>query len=162
MSKPCRPARRRLADPRGAILIICLMLMLVAAALAGIIMILARSEASMSATARGNVQAANAAEYGIEFAISNLNPTQPAAFAPQTIAPHVQVVSGLRNGSNGAPQNQGPAICPPGQSLNMGCNAFQFSATGQARGWLAVTASTQIQTVEILGMGCRGTEFNLC
>lgn len=156
---PCRP--RRLADPRGAILIICLLLVLIASFLGGLLLLLARTEATVSATMGGSVQAMNAAEYGIELAINSLNPTQQAApFPAQTLAPGIRATPGLRDGSSPGAVNQGAFPCPPGYDLRLGCTGYLFTSTGWAKAWLVTTASAQVQAAEDIYHGCGGTEYS--
>ena len=159
MPKPLRPTGRQ-SKQQGAILIVCLMLMLITAILAGVILFLSRTEATISASTRGGIQAATAAEYGIEFAIYNLNPAQTAApFPDQVLTPTVRVTAGLRDRSQAGATNQGPSPCPPGYSMSLACSAFTFTATGWAQGWLTPTASTQLQSMQSIYQGCRGTEY---
>ncbi len=159
MMAPSGPAPRP-GEPRGAILFICLMLMLITAILAGIILFLSRTEATISATTRGSIQATNAAEYGIEFAINNLDPAQPSAAFPDQVLPNgARAQDGLRNRAMAGAVNQGASACPPGYSLTLACAGYQFTATGWAQGWLAPQASTQVQSMEAIYQGCRGTEY---
>lgn len=161
MPNACSRRPRRAPQPRGAVLIICLMLMLIASFLGGLLLLLARTEASISASSRGGVQALNAAEYGIQFAINSLDPAQPGApFPDQTLSSGIRATAGLRDRSNPGSVNQGPTACPPGYSLSLGCSTYTFTATGWARGWLVTTASTQLQNAESIYQGCRGTEYS--
>ncbi len=161
MSSARPHGRRRHREPRGTVLIVCLMLMLVASFLAGLALLLARTENTMSATQRGGAQALTAAEYGLELSVNSLDPGRPATpFVPQTLGPGVRTTPGLRDGSNAAAVNQGPTACPPGYSLSLGCSAYSFAATGWARAWLATTASTQLEAAEAIFRGCNGTEFS--
>src|SRR3972149_6639387 len=122
------PRAPRLADPRGTILVICLLLVLFASFLAGFALILGRTENTMSATERGGAQASTAAEYGLEFAVNSRPPGRPAPpFASQTLAPGVRATPGLRDGSRAAAVNQGPTACPPRDRLALGCSAFSFA-----------------------------------
>lgn len=159
-----RNSAHRLAEPRGAILIICLMLMLITAILAGIILFLSRTEATISANTRASVQAANAAEFGIQLAINSIDSTNPnnPPFATRCLTPpytapcpfSVQATDGLRDGSQAGALSQGVCACPPGNSLSFICSCYRISATGWAQGWLAPRASTQIETVESIWQGC--------
>jgi len=152
---------RRLAEPRGTILVICLLLMVVAAFMGTALLALTRTEATMTATARGSLQAMNAAEFGLEFAVNSLDPSQVfAPFPTQTLAPGVRATAGLRDGSNPSAVNQGPTACPPGYSLALGCSAYTLAATGWARAWLVATASTQLERAESIYQGCAGTEYS--
>ena len=152
---------RRVAEPQGTILVICLLLVLFASFLAGFALLLARTENTMSATDRGGAQASTAAEYGLEFAVNSLDPGRPATpFPPQTLALGVRATPGLRDGSRAAAVNQGPTACPPGYSLALGCSAFSVAATGWARAWLVTTASTQLEAAESIYRGCDGTEYS--
>jgi hypothetical protein len=151
----------RIAEAPGTILVISLLLMLLASFLGATLLTLSRTEASISSSSRGSVQALHAAEYGLEFAVNNLDPAQPlAAFPPQTLAPGVQATPGLRNGSSASPVNQGPTSCPPGYSLALGCTGYSVVATGWARGWLATIASTQLEADQSIYRGCAGTEYS--
>jgi hypothetical protein len=135
--------------------------MVFAAFLTGLILLLGRTEATISNTSRGSMQATGAAEYGIELAINNLNTSQvPAAFAAQTLTPGVRVTPGLRDGSSSAAANTGVGPCPPGYSSSLGCSAYTFAATGWARAWLTTTASVQIEKSESIYRGCNGTEYS--
>lgn len=163
MPRPQTQTPRRLADPRGAVLIISLLLLVVATFLVGLILLLARTEATISSTSRGSLQATNAAEYGIELAANGLDPAvTPTAFTKQTLASGVTVTAGLRNGTFATPQNLGASPCPAGYSASLGCTAFTLAATGSARAWFAmpVSASTQIQKSESIFRGCNGTEYS--
>ena len=157
-----RPARR-LAEPRGAILLICLMLMLITAILAGIILFLSRMEGTISASTRGNIQATSAAEYGIEFAINSLDPAQTTftPFPTQVLNSKLglRATAGLRNGAAAAATNTGVSPCPAGYSLTLACSGYVITATGWAQGWLAPQASTQLQTLQAIYQGCRGTDY---
>ncbi len=165
-----RSPARRLVEPRGAILIICLMLMLITAILAGIILFLSRTEATISANTRAHMQAANAAEYGIQFALSGIDSTNPnnPPFSVQCLTrPYippcpfsVQVTDGLGNGAQAGATSQGVCDCPPGYSLTLQCSCYRITATGWAQGWLSPRASTQIETVEAMYQGSRGTEHS--
>ena len=151
----------RLADPRGMVLVICLLLMVLAAFLGATLLLLSRTEASISSTSRGSLQALNAAEYGIEFAVNGLDPSRPASpFPDQTLAPGLRATAGLRDRSNAGPVNQGPTACPPGYSLSLSCTGYTFTATGWARAWLVTTASTQLEAAESIYRGCNGTEYS--
>jgi len=155
--------RRRLAEPRGTILVTCLLLMVFAAFLTGLVLLLGHTEASITSTSRGNMLATHAAEYGIELAINNLNTSQvPAAFTPQTLTPGVRATPGLRDGSSSSAANTGVSACPPGYSSSLGCSAYTFTATGWARGWLSLTttASVQVEKSESIYRGCNGTEYS--
>jgi hypothetical protein len=136
--------------------------MVVAAFLAGLVLVLSRTEGSLAATSRGALQATSAAEYGIELSVNGLNPAQASTgvFSATTLAPGVSVTPGLRNGTNNTPQNLGVTACPPGYSLSLGCTAYLFDATGWARGWLSTTASVQIEKSEAIYRGCSGTEYS--
>ncbi len=153
MPSRCRRPRHP-AEPRGTILIICLLLMLVASFLAGLLLLLARTEATLSATMGASMQATNAADYGIEFALSNLDPAQPAPFPPQALVPgmpgvpRVQATAGLRDGSNATPRRTGDALPPPGMDLRFKYGNWVITATGWARGWLFSVASAQLQRSE--------------
>lgn len=161
MPHPSMPRSRRLAEPRGTILVTCLLLMVFAAFLTGLVLLIGRTEATITSTSRGAMQATNAAEYGLELAINSLNPSQtPAAFATQTLAPGVRATPGLRDGSSGSAQNLGVSACPPGYSSSLGCSAYTFAATGWARAWLTTTASVQLEKSESIYRGCNGTEYS--
>ncbi len=152
---------RRLGDPRGTILIISLLLLVVATFLTGLILLLARTDATLSATSWGKARATNAAEYGIEFAINSLDPSQAAtAFAPQTLGPDVTVTPGLRDSTSASARNLGASACPPGYSTSLGCSGYTFTATGWARAWLVTTASTQLEKSEAIYRGCNGSEYS--
>ncbi len=159
-------ASLRLQQPHGTILIISLLLMVVAAFLAGLLLLLARTEGTLAATSEGAMQATNAAEYGIELAINGLNPAQtPSAFPTQTLQSQagistVWTTAGNRNGNNAAAQNLGVSACPAGYSLSLGCSAYTFAATGWSRAWLVTTASVQLEKSESLYRGCNGTEYS--
>lgn len=166
---------RRAAEPRGTILIISLLLMVVAAFLGGLVLLMARTEGTLSSTSQGVMQATNAAEYGIELAINGLNPAlAPTAFSTVCLVPwdpttcdtlsrpvrQVWTTPGLRSGTNSAAQNLGVSACPPGYSLALGCSGYTFDATGWARAWLATTASVQLEKSESIYRGCNGTEYS--
>ena len=152
---------RRLSDPRGTILIISLLLLVVAGFLAGLVLLLARTESTVAATSKGSIQAADAAEYGIELAINNLDPSKTlTAISTQTLGPGVTAAPGLRDGSNATPANLGNSPCPAGYSTALGCTAYTVNATGSARGWYTVTASTQLEKSESIYRGCSGTEYS--
>jgi len=161
MSRPHLHVPRRLSDPRGTILVICLLLMVVAAFLTGLVLVLARNEGSMAATSKGSLQAANAAEYGLELAINSLNPARAATpFATQTLGAGVTATPGLRDGSSNTPQNTGAAACPPGYSTSLGCTGYTFAATGWARAWLITQANTQLEKSLSIYRGCAITEHS--
>ncbi len=155
-----RPARRR-AEPRGTILVISLLLMVVAAFLGGLILLLARTEGTLASTSVASMQAYNAAEYGLETAVNGFNPAvQPVAFTAQTLSSGVRVTPGLRNGTNADGQNLGASGCPAGYSLSLGCSGYTFDATGWARAWLTTTASVQLERSDSIYRGCNGTEYS--
>ena len=157
--KPSSP--RRLGDPRGTILVICLLLMVVATFLTGLVLLLARNEGTMSATSKGSLQAINAAEYGLEMAINSLNPARAATpFATQTLGSGVTATPGLRDGSNNSAQPLGAAACPAGYSISLGCTGFTFAATGWASAWLSTQASTQLERSLSIYRGCNITEYS--
>ena len=171
--KPSSP--RRLGDPRGTILVICLLLMVVAAFLTGLVLLLARNEGTMAATSKGSLQAINAAEYGIELAVNSLNPAKtPSTIQTQCLNPvdavtcdtvsrpirRVWVTAGLRDGSNNSAQPLGAAACPAGYSTSLGCTGFTFAATGWASAWLSTQASTQIERSLSIYRGCNITEYS--
>ena len=161
MSKSRTQSSRRLADPRGTILVICLLLMVVATFLTGLILILARTEGTVAATSKGSLQATNAAEYGIEVAVNTLTPGKASTpFATQTLATGVTATPGLRNGSNSTPQNIGATACPAGYSTSLGCTGYTFAATGWARAWLVTQASTQLEKSLSIFRGCAMTEYS--
>ena len=161
MSRPELSSPRRLGDPRGTILVICLLLLVVAAFLTGLILLLARNEGTMAATSKGSLQAINAAEYGLEIAINSLNPARAATpFATQTLGSGVTATPGLRDGSSNTPQNLGAAACPAGYSTSLGCTGYTFAATGWARAWLVTQASTQLEKSLSIYRGCSMTEYS--
>jgi hypothetical protein len=135
--------------------------MVVAAFLTGLIIVLARTEATLVATSKGSFQATNAAEYGIEFALNGLNPARASTpFATQTLGGGVSTTSGLRDGSSNTPVNMGTAACPPGYSTSLGCTGYTITATGWARAWLVTTASTQLEKSMSIYRGCAMTEYS--
>ncbi len=161
MSRPFPHPPRRLADPRGTILVICLLLMVVAAFLTGLIIVLARTEGTVAATSRGSLQASNAAEYGIEVAVNTLTPGKASTpFATQTLATGVTATPGLRDGSNASVVNQGASACPAGYSTSLACTGYTFAATGWARAWLVTRASTQLEKSLSIFRGCAITEYS--
>ena len=161
LSRREKEAERRLGKPKGVVLIICLMLLAIITLLAGTLLLLARTEVTISASARGSVQAMNAAEYGIQLGLNSLAPPNPPVpFRQQTLEGGVRVTPGLRDGSNAVAVNHGPSTCPPGYSLELGCSAYVFTATGWANGWLGATASTQLQVAESIYQGCQGTGYS--
>ncbi len=153
---------RRLADPRGTVLVICLMLMLVVSFLAGFLLLMARSEVAISSTSRGAVQAATAAEYGLELAMNSLNPLQAGntGFADTTLGSGMSVTAGHRDRTSAAPVDMGTAPCPAGYSMTLGCAAYTFAATGWARTGVFTSASTQLEASAGIYRGCNTTEYS--
>ena len=170
------PAHRPIARPaeRGSVLMISLLLLVVLSFLGGLVMMLAKTESGAGTGMRASTQAFNAAEYGLNFTVSSLDPAAPAPtpISPTSIPapPGVpgSAVAGLqfwsgdktRTPDSLTPLKQGEAACPPGYSLTLGCQLYQFTATGQSKRFgLVVTATTELQAGLSIYKGCAGTNY---
>lgn len=167
MATPSTPARltprgapRR--SQRGSVLMISLLLLIVVSFLGGLAMLLAQTESGIGFSMRGASLAFNAAEYALNLSINQLDPAGAPAALGTVPLPGVSGVRGWGGGKTGAnaiPSKQGAAPCPPGYSLTLGCELYQFNATGQTARFLQVTAITELETGQSIYMGCAGTNY---
>ncbi len=158
---PRRSSRR---TERGSVLMISLLLLVLISILGGLMMVLAQTETGIGTSMRSGSLAFNAAEYGLNLSINSLDPAgTPAALGTVTLPgkemSNVKAWSGSKNGANAIPSKQGTAPCPSGYSLTLGCQLYQFNASGQSARFLQTTAITELETGQSIYQGCAGTSY---
>lgn len=159
LAAPRRAPRR---SERGSVLMISLLLLILVSILGGLMMVMAQRETGIGTSMRSGSLAFNAAEYGLNLSINSLDPAgTPAALGTVTLPgmSNVKAWSGSKTGGNAAPSKQGAAPCPPGYSLTLGCQLYQFNATGQSARFLQVTAVSELETGQSIYQGCAGTSY---
>jgi hypothetical protein len=147
---------------RGSVLMISLLLLVLVSILGGLMMFLAQSETGIGTSMRSGSLAFNAAEYGLNLSINSLDPAgTPAALGTVTLPgmSNVKTWSGSKDGRNTIPSRQGASPCPPGYSLTLGCQLYQFNAMGQSARFLQVTGAVELETGQSIYQGCAGTSY---
>ena len=156
------PPRSPRRGERGSVLMISLLLLVLISILGGLMMVLAQTETGIGTSMRSGSLAFNAAEYGLNLSINSLDPAgTPAALGTVTLPgmSKVRAWSGSKNGANAVPSKQGTAPCPPGYSLTLGCQLYQFNASGQSARFLQTTAIAELETGQSIYQGCAGTSY---
>jgi hypothetical protein len=149
-------------NERGSVLMISLLLLVLVSILGGLMMLLAQRETGIGTSMRSGSLAFNAAEYGLNLSINALDPAgTPAALGTVALPgmSSVRAWGGGKNGGNAIPSKQGTAPCPPGYSLKLGCQLYQFNATGQSARFLQITSISELETGQSIYQGCAGTSY---